>query len=257
MKWCTKCFHLLPRSAFWRHKGNRDGRAYHCKDCSSTTHPKVLARIRDTAYLLTQGLKRCTKCKKVKPLDKFHQNHRNADGRVPQCRSCLSPRAVDRERLRKQGFKHCPSCKQIKPLKEFYLRTNGKPMSACKSCFSVRRAIYYRKNSERAYAAGRAWMKANPEKRRQYLENYRAYKNQAPGTWVAEDVTAMWAAQNGICIYCKTDLPSNYHVDHVIPLSRGGDNWPSNLQLLCPSCNISKRTRTHEEYLAYRERLKA
>jgi 5-methylcytosine-specific restriction endonuclease McrA len=38
------------------------------------------------------------------------------------------------------------------------------------------------------------------------------------------------------------------------PLSRGGSNWPSNLQLLCKTCNSSKNNRTMEEWLAYKER---
>lgn len=30
------------------------------------------------------------------------------------------------------------------------------------------------------------------------------------------------------------------HIDHVIPLSRGGNNEESNLQLLCAACNLKK-----------------
>ena len=55
------------------------------------------------------------------------------------------------------------------------------------------------------------------------------------------------------CIYCGCRLDDNFHVDHIIPLTREGtSNWPSNLQLLCPSCNPSKGAKTHEEYLEYR-----
>lgn len=47
--------------------------------------------------------------------------------------------------------------------------------------------------------------------------------------------------QRGRCAACRTVL-SRHHIDHIIPLAAGGDNEPSNLQLLCPPCNLSKGT---------------
>ena len=33
----------------------------------------------------------------------------------------------------------------------------------------------------------------------------------------------------------------HYHVDHIIPISAGGDEWDlSNLELSCPECNLKK-----------------
>jgi hypothetical protein len=37
-----------------------------------------------------------------------------------------------------------------------------------------------------------------------------------------------------------------YHVDHARPLSRGGTNDPTNLQLLCGECNLRKGARYDE-----------
>lgn len=32
-----------------------------------------------------------------------------------------------------------------------------------------------------------------------------------------------------------------FHVDHIVPISKGGDEWDlDNLQLTCPRCNLSK-----------------
>jgi hypothetical protein len=40
-------------------------------------------------------------------------------------------------------------------------------------------------------------------------------------------------------------------IDHVIPLSKGGDSKdPKNLVLSCRSCNARKRTRNYEEFRA-------
>lgn len=41
------------------------------------------------------------------------------------------------------------------------------------------------------------------------------------------------------------------HVDHLLPLSRGGNSDQSNLALLCRSCNARKSTKTWDEWITY------
>jgi 5-methylcytosine-specific restriction endonuclease McrA len=36
----------------------------------------------------------------------------------------------------------------------------------------------------------------------------------------------------------------NFHVDHIAPLKKGGEEWNlNNLELSCPRCNLSKGSR--------------
>lgn len=45
-----------------------------------------------------------------------------------------------------------------------------------------------------------------------------------------------------------------FHIDHKVPLARGGTNDRRNLWVLCAPCNVSKGARTVEEFTAARQR---
>ncbi len=52
---------------------------------------------------------------------------------------------------------------------------------------------------------------------------------------------AVMGRDNYRCRYCGSNLYPE--IDHIIPLSRGGTNDPSNLQVLCRGCNAQKGAR--------------
>jgi len=58
----------------------------------------------------------------------------------------------------------------------------------------------------------------------------------------------------GICPYCNREIGFVYdarimHIDHIIPLSRGGVDLEENLEPVCKGCNLSKGNKTKEEFL--------
>ena len=55
----------------------------------------------------------------------------------------------------------------------------------------------------------------------------------------------VWLFSQGYCQHCSVYIPmdGSFHVDHVLPWSRGGQTKLSNLQLLCPTCNLRKGNR--------------
>lgn len=120
------------------------------------------------------------------------------------------------------------------------------------------RARNYRATKEACHVQARArvkaWRIANPDAYIAQLHLRRSRKIGAEGCYGPEDVQRLLRSQNGLCNGCSCDISEKYTVDHMNPLSRGGSNWPSNLQLLCKTCNSSKNNRTMEEWLAYKER---
>jgi len=83
----------------------------------------------------------------------------------------------------------------------------------------------------------RAYIKAHPDKAREWSRKRR-------GAIVARlprgTIKKLGALQRWKCVACCCDIASKFHVDHIVPLARGGAHEPSNIQLLCPTCNVRK-----------------
>jgi len=88
------------------------------------------------------------------------------------------------------------------------------------------------------------YLKENVERYRSHTRNRRA---KTEGTHTAEDIADIFRMQNGKCAYCRKKL-EKYHVDHIVPMSKGGLNWRSNLQLTCPSCNLRKNSKNPMDF---------
>lgn len=99
---------------------------------------------------------------------------------------------------------------------------------------------YVRENKERIAARAAEYKRKNPDKVRRHAHKRRARALEAEGVYSADDVQKILGLQRGMCAYCRVKVGKQYHVDHIKPLSRGGSNWPENLQILCPGCNVRK-----------------
>jgi len=63
-----------------------------------------------------------------------------------------------------------------------------------------------------------------------------------------------FAISAGTCTYCGKFLEScRWQVDHVKPLSRGGEDYPENIVAACFKCNQAKRSRFLHEWFSLLE----
>lgn len=95
------------------------------------------------------------------------------------------------------------------------------------------------------------WRARNPEKVKINRHNVKARRRGAKGKYTQSNISEIFEQQNGKCAYwkvCQTKLGDDYHVDHVVPIAKGGSNWPSNLQLTCPDCNLRKCAKDPIDY---------
>lgn len=112
------------------------------------------------------------------------------------------------------------------------------------------RREYLRANMEAALARGVAWRKKNPDAVRRYGANRRARKKAGGGRLSPGISNRLFALQRGRCACgCGERLGSDYHLDHVIPLARGGANVDSNMQLLRKACNLRKSSKDPVDFM--------
>src|SRR5260221_8642592 len=102
---------------------------------------------------------------------------------------------------------------------------------------------HYGANTAKAIARAAKWRRDNPDKTRAHAPKSRARRALPPGSYTEADIQLQREKQNGLCFYCKRDISKKYHVDHYIPIAKGGTHDPSNIVLACPPCNVRKQAK--------------
>ncbi|KDA05563.1 HNH endonuclease [Microbacterium sp. CH12i] len=132
-----------------------------------------------------------------------------------------------------------------------------------------RNAAYRAAHPERRRDAVRRWAARHPESIRAKDERYRqanrerfrqkeakrrALKVSNGAFQVTErDVLRLVARFDHRCAYCATPFTSRFHLDHIVPLARGGHHAIGNLAPACPDCNLSKGKRLLTEWRKRRQ----
>ena len=212
--------------------------------------------------------KRCTKCGKVFPAttEYFSRHSEGKYGLRPDCKLCVSARDKQKRALNPDVNKE--QCKT-------YYRTHKKERGEYNRQYRLNHPNQ-RKKSDREYRQrykhertkyNQQWVKDHPEivkPRRKYYYHLnietsreqgrkdantrRARKHAAIGYHTSTDIDILYINQRGLCAYCSTPLHGKYHVDHIVPLSRGGTDYAENLTLTCPRCNLSKGDKLLSEW---------
>ena len=111
-------------------------------------------------------------------------------------------------------------------------------------------AVAYRAaNPEKVKAAISKWMAAHPSAWRIYNQNRRARKLENGGKLSRGLSAKQFKLQRGKCPCCKKPLGEVFHLDHILPLARGGSNTDNNIQLLRASCNQQKSAKDPFQFM--------
>lgn len=127
-------------------------------------------------------------------------------------------------------------CGNTKTVRGSHLKCNNVKSCGCISATTPERRKESKEKKDAKYRAS-----PNGKKVRYYHTALRkARKKGAAGSFTPQHISWIREYQGDSCKFCKTDLEGGGQIDHKKPVSKGGSNWPSNLQLLCATCNNTK-----------------
>jgi len=210
--------------------------------------------------------KKCNKCNKTKPLDKFELtwsykkiNHVKTNTKMYRYRcSCLECRAKDRAKpeTKKRRKEYCA---------EWYIKNRDHALQRSAEYYAKNKESYRDKRKERRQSRGeeirardRKHYRDNANRINAYARQYYAehpelrvdYSRRSIERRIDRDMrTPSWSNLEGIKGFYH-QCPSGHHVDHIIPL-RGdivsGLHVLENLQYLTAHDNLSKGNKFNPE----------
>jgi len=140
---------------------------------------------------------------------------------------------------------HCTVCKKIKDAARYTDSTKLQKHKIYQKQWRI-------SNADSEAVRRKKWSIDNPEKE---LANKRANENKrrVRKLKVVSDqindskIKELFAEQWGTCYWCFAPL-TDYHLDHITPISRGGTDLISNLCLACVKCNLQKHNKLPIEW---------
>jgi 5-methylcytosine-specific restriction endonuclease McrA len=69
-------------------------------------------------------------------------------------------------------------------------------------------------------------------------------------TLTADTILDLKADFDGFCPYCWDKIETG-HIDHIVPVSKGGTNERNNLAWVCATCNVQKGNKSLAEFRLY------
>ena len=137
--------------------------------------------------------------------------------------------------------KRCTKCKEVKPLEFFGKQSKSKDglRYYCKACSNASNKAWRETNPEKGKAASKAWNKANPDR-------YAAISGKSRAIGRGGSLSDIYDLELCIAFYTESrrltiETGIQHHVDHIIPLAKGGLHCQTNLQVLTAKENREKR----------------
>lgn len=242
-KACSQCGKVLPHTSdyFCRAgvKGDPDKLRSECRECGKENHRRRYAENRDAL--------------RAEALSRYYANHEANKERhreyMRSNRDVLSVKEREYRQKNREMYRLSAAARRarIQNDPEKYRESleyrrqynNARRLKRHEQQLEYERQ-YREKNRDKKREIALRWARRNPEKTREIAHRRRARWRNSPGTHTSKDIRSIYEQQDGRCYWCQKPVGDDYHVDHRIPLARGGTNAPDNIVISCPDCNMRK-----------------
>lgn len=196
---------------------------------------------------------RYTSTRKCAECSVIHCKKYNSENREKEAKRRAEYRNSHKEKERIYAEKYRSSNKEKISISQKLYREKNKIK------LSKKQAEYYKLYSQseefrkRKASNSSIWAKNNKEKTRNRSRARRA-NLRASGKISRQDILNVLTLQkfrcaNPMCLEKLYPKERNaFHVDHIYPVSKGGKNIVTNIQILCPACNMSKSNKLPHEW---------
>lgn len=256
-KVCNICNVEKSLNEFSVNNRNKDGYKNTCKEC-------INKGATEKQQNTDENIKKiCTKCKRELPATKtyFYKDGKGKYGCHSQCKECQGGKfgylipATEEENKQKRRLYYQKNKEKIKE----YIKNN-------KEKYNEQAKKYYKKNRNKVLEREKKRYEENGDILKQRVNNYR---KTVQGKTIAKNAKHKRRSRkkNGVGISVKQwnkcleyfdgrcaysgELAENYHMDHIVPLSTGGEHSYYNIVPCMPKYNIQKSNKNMEEW--YRE----
>lgn len=177
------------------------------------------------------NIKICCKCKQEKEVSHFGKDKLRKDGLRPDCKEC---RAKETKEYRIK-YKD----RKSKQDKDYYIKNKDKISE------------YKKKHHKTYYDEDKRLRRKEIMKVVSKTESFRLNRridshNRRIKTIYSKNIKSeikLLVDTTSKCYWCGCELNGKYHIDHYIPISRGGSHTIENIVISCQKCNLVKSSK--------------
>lgn len=199
-------------------------------------------------------MKKCGKCKLEKDEIEFNNNKSKKDSLATECKLCKRQQDA---RYREVSLLKNPEYNKIYQIQ--YRKENAAQIDAKKKIYIKNNKTAHLKRQHNWYEKNKYDIKNRISLyKKEHPEQYQMYNNRR----IARKKTSI------IEIFTHQDIINRYgnkcfycdglfiHIDHYMPLSRGGTHTLENVRPSCEHCNLTKSNKLPEEFIKYKKECK-
>ena len=240
---CTKCNTTKQISDFPKNRTKKHGIDSRCKTCASN-HVRAFYKSHTKHVLKYQEKYRSNNKKKISDMNKLYATN-NKDAISAKKKEY---REANKEEINRKQKIH----------RELYPEQMKKYRAENKEKLSESHKLWRAKNINKLRESNKAYSSSergrlvdtNAKHKRRYIK-----KSKSDGTIpinvypLSNELKKLLVRQEYKCNVCSKSLNDGKHLDHHVPLSKGGTHSIDNVVWLCPRCNMSKSNKMPTQLL--------